>query len=302
MFSIRVNDGQQVMAADVAEPQPTSDQALLAVRASSVNRGELALINVRGAGWGPGQDVAGVVIEAAPDGSGPAAGTRVVGLAEQGAWSARVAVTASRLAVIPDEVDFATAATVPMAGLTALRTLRMLGSVFGRHVLVTGASGGVGRFQVQLAQLSGARVTALTRSGEPITGADVVTDPSQAELADAALESIGGDVLSGVLQRLRPKAPLVWFGSTAGQPTRFSIYDFIGHEGASIITFFSYTADPDLDVDDLTVLLDLVARGDLTANITATWPLSHAAHAVEQLSDGNARGKIVLITDPQSAL
>ena len=91
------------------------------VRASTVNRGEFALLASRADGWRPGQDVAGVVATPAADGTGPRAGTRVVGPPEGAAWSQRVAIPVERLAVIDGAVPFETAATLGLAGLTALR-------------------------------------------------------------------------------------------------------------------------------------------------------------------------------------
>jgi NADPH:quinone reductase len=88
----------------VAEPQPGPGEALVEVQASSVNRGELALLGSRDDGWRPGQDVSGVVIEPAGDRGGPSAGSRVVALVEGAAWSQRVAVPLERLATIDNKV------------------------------------------------------------------------------------------------------------------------------------------------------------------------------------------------------
>src|SRR5262249_20238354 len=146
---------------ELPEPTPSPADVLVEVRAYAVNRGELNLLQQRPHGWAPGQDVAGVVVKAAADGKGPAPGTRVVGAAEGGGWSQRVVVPSHRVAAIPDNVAFADAAALPVAGLTALRALRTGGPLLGRRVLVTGASGGVGSFAVQLARVAGAHVTAL---------------------------------------------------------------------------------------------------------------------------------------------
>ncbi|MFI0479374.1 alcohol dehydrogenase catalytic domain-containing protein [Actinomadura sp. 9N215] len=114
------------MFSEAPEPTPRPGQAVVRVRAFSINRGELALLKARPAGWRPGQDVAGVVVQPAADGTGPAAGTPV-DVAEQGGWAERVAVDGEQLAPLPDRVDFAKAATLPIAGATALRTLRLGG-------------------------------------------------------------------------------------------------------------------------------------------------------------------------------
>ncbi|MFC6355938.1 zinc-binding dehydrogenase [Luethyella okanaganae] len=297
MLSVHVTAQKSVAIVEVPPPVPAPGEALIALKASSVNRGELALIGMRDPGWAPGQDVAGVVVAAAADGSGPAEGSRVVGLAEQGAWSELVVVKASRLAVIPETVSDAQAAALPMAGLTALRTVRLLGSLLGREVLVTGASGGVGRFQMQLAALSGARVTAFTRTEDELSGAyAVVADLDGAGPYDAALDGIGGTILADTLQTLRPGADLVWFGSTSG-PTPLSIYDFIGHEGVTVRTYFSYAADNSRDTRDLDTLLGLAATGALSVDISHCWPLTETAQAVTQLDNGGTRGKIILTNE-----
>src|SRR5919199_4778238 len=127
------------------EPEPAPHEVVVAVRAYAANRGELRLLEDRADGWAPGQDVAGVVAAAAADGSGPPEGARVVGLADGGGWSERVAVPAHRTAVLPDAVDFAQAAGLPVAGLTALRALETGGPPLGRPAGVTRGSGGRGR-------------------------------------------------------------------------------------------------------------------------------------------------------------
>lgn len=143
---------------DVDEPRPKDNEAVVAVKAFSLNRGELALIASRPEGWRPGQDIAGVVVRQAADGSGPGSGTNVYGLVEGAGWSERVAVPVSSLSERPDELSEIDGAALPLAGLTALRTLRLGGSLLGQRVLITGATGGVGHLQVQLAHLGGAEV------------------------------------------------------------------------------------------------------------------------------------------------
>ncbi|ESX63944.1 hypothetical protein X759_32990, partial [Mesorhizobium sp. LSHC420B00] len=106
--------------AELGEPEPAPHQALVSVRAVSLNRGELRLLKIRPNGWVPGQDVAGIVERATADGSGPAVGAQVAALVDEAGWAERVAVPTDHLAVLPDDVSFVAAATVPVAGTTAL--------------------------------------------------------------------------------------------------------------------------------------------------------------------------------------
>jgi NADPH:quinone reductase len=146
---------------DVPDPEPAPHEVLVEVRAASVNFLDVAYREQTLAPGGiPGVDAAGIVLAPAADGAGPAAGSRVVTFATCGAWAQRRVAPVADTAVVPDGVDLAAAAALPGAGVTALQALRRLGPLFGGRVLVTGASGGVGRFAVQLAALAGAHVVA----------------------------------------------------------------------------------------------------------------------------------------------
>src|SRR5579872_1004651 len=89
---------------DVEEPAPAANEAVVEVKNVAINRGELRLLTSRPAGWRPGQDIAGTIVQAAADGSSPPAGTRVVGLSDQAGWAQRVAVPGSRIGRLPDGV------------------------------------------------------------------------------------------------------------------------------------------------------------------------------------------------------
>src|SRR5216117_2851572 len=132
-----VNTSEGLVIKTTTDPIPTASQALVAVRAFSVNRGELALLAARTEDWRPGQDIAGVVVEPAADGSGPTAGARVMALAEDSGWAELAAVSTARMAELPDSVDIEHAAALPLAGRAALNTLRIGGNLIGKRVLIT---------------------------------------------------------------------------------------------------------------------------------------------------------------------
>jgi NADPH2:quinone reductase len=147
---------------EVPEPLPSPGEVLVEVQAFSINRGEMRALGTAADGWRPGWDFAGLL--ASDIEGGPSVGTRVVGIREGESWAERVAVRREWIAELPPGVSFASGAALPTAGLTALRTLRLGPAILGRRVLVSGASGGVGRFAIQLAHLGGAEVTALVSS------------------------------------------------------------------------------------------------------------------------------------------
>lgn len=116
-----------VQLGDVDEPNPAADQVVIQVEAFSINRGETFLLQAPRPNWRPGKDVAGLVTRAASNGDGPGVGTRVIAHAEHSGWAERAAVSLGGVAVLPDTVPFDVAAALPLAGLTALRLLRVAG-------------------------------------------------------------------------------------------------------------------------------------------------------------------------------
>jgi NADPH2:quinone reductase len=283
---------------ELPEPQPAPNEALVAVRAFSLNRGELNLFRIRPEGWRPGQDISGTVITAAADGSGPPAGTRVVALCDQAGWAERAAVPGHRLAALPDVVGFEAAAALPVAGLTALRTLRHGGPLLGRRVLITGAAGGVGHLAVQLAAAAGARVTAIVGSperGRHLRGAaEIVDSIDKAEGPFALiLEAVGGASLAAALARIEAKGTVVIFGNSSGEPTTISFRDFAAHQNARIQSFFYFTSEPEERfAPDLALLAALIADGKLVPHLVIrSW--RDLVAAAPLLRDRHIPGKAV---------
>jgi len=292
---------------EVDEPVPSARQAVVTVRAISLNRGEVRGLARAQDGARPGWDVAGEVLAAAADGHGPRAGTRVVGLVDGGAWGERVAVATNMLAAIPDELSFAAAATLPVAGLTATRALGVAGLHHGSRVLVTGASGGVGRFAIQLAGHLGADVTAVvgrTGAGEGLTelGASSVLvglPPSGEREFDIILESIGGESLGTALSLIAPCGTIVSFGNSSDQPTTFDARTFFPRSGARLYAFMLL---PELDraggaAHDLAHLAIEMGAGRLDPQIDRQASWREAADVVQAMLGREIHGKAVLTID-----
>lgn len=285
---------------EAPEPEPAPDEALVAVEAYSLNRGEIFLLEAPRDGWRPGQDVAGRVERAAADGSGPPAGTPVVAHVPSGGWAARVAAPTDALAVLPDDVAATTASTLGVAGLTALRLLRSAGNVGGVRVLLTGASGGVGHFVVELAAAQGALVTAVSSSPErgerlrALGAAEVVVDVEAAEgLFELVLESVGGASLTAALSRLAPRGKLIWFGQASREPGALNFGVAASAPFASIELFIYWRMGAS-DADDLATLVRLVGAGHLHPEVGLVADWRETPDALIALRERRVRGNAVL--------
>jgi NADPH:quinone reductase len=215
------------------------------------------------------------VLRAAADGSGPAVGTRVVALCDWEGWAERAAVPSHRIAPIADNVSFGAAASLPVAGLTALRSLRHGAPLLGKRVLITGAAGGVGNLAVQLAARSGAKVTAIVGSAERarvldgLGAAETVTRIEDAQGRFALiLEAAGGSSLKAALERIEARGTVVIFGNSSGEPTEINFRDFAEHQNARVQGFHYFTSEPEERFGpDLALLAGLIADGSLRPRI-----------------------------------
>ncbi len=307
----------RLVVREVADPEPSPQQALVRVAAISLNRGEVNAAMNRPAGARPGWDLAGTIERAASDGSGPAVGTRVVGFVPTGnyerhhtvplgGWAERVPVGTNALAALPDAVSFAQAATLPVAGMTALIAVEQGGSILGRKVLVGGSSGGAGNFAVQLARFGGAHVTAIVRQEAHVAevrqaGAHrvVITDDGKAAAEhgpyDLIVDSVGGALLGNLLGQIAKDGTVVTFGSSAGAEVTFDLRPFFLGGGANLyglILFHEVQRHP----ANITLarLAGLVADGSITPQIGVEAPWEEIATVARGLLDRSFTGKAVL--------
>jgi NADPH:quinone reductase-like Zn-dependent oxidoreductase len=305
----------------VAPPEPREGEVLLRVRAASVNpvdwhlvRGEPFLLRLMNGVRAPrhgdvGFDVAGVVEAAGPGVTGLAPGDEVFGRGN-GSFAELTRAQAVRVARKPAAMTFEQAATLPIAGGTALHALVTHGGLkAGERVLIIGAGGGVGSFAVQIAKALGADVTAVC-SGDKADfvralGADHVVDYTREDVTkrperyDLIVQLAGDESLRALRRLLEPHGRLTLAGSGAGRDgsgyvlgalrtlavsrlvTRFT--------GQTVKMFVSGTRRETLET-----LAGFVERGELVPAVERTYPLEAAGRALEEIETGHTRGKVVL--------
>lgn len=290
----------------VADPAPERGEAIVRVRAISLNRGEVRRAGMAAAEYRPGWDLAGVIDVGAASGAGPRVGARVVGVVLEGAWAERVAVPTHALAELPDKVTFSQAATFPVAGLTAIHALAKGGVLLGRRVLITGATGGVGDFAVQLARLAGAHVTASVRRDDQTAAVrtlgahDVIvgdTIPPSPKY-DLIVESVGGRTLGTALAALNRAGTCVTLGVSAGAEVTFDAREFFVAGRTTLYGLYLFTelmSEP--GSVGLRRLAELVATGQLAPHVTLERPWTAIAQVAHDLMARRFHGKAVLTVE-----
>lgn len=292
---------------EVAMPRPAANEALVRVAAISLTPYEVKAVATDKPGTRPGWEFAGTVERAAADGAGPREGARVAGFLDAGAWAEWLAVSTVALGVLPDGVSFAQAATLPIAGLTALYTLERGGPLLGRSVLITGASGGVGQFAVQLARHGGAaRVVGVVRSAahaeaaraagaqEVVVGEDNAA-ASRFGLYDVILESVGGSSLASALPLIAEGGTCIVFGTTGCGESTIKVWDLYGKGGVTLYGFnIYYEVKLKPIAAGLPRLARMVADEALRTSIGVEAPWADIAQVGQELLERRFTGKAVL--------
>jgi NADPH:quinone reductase-like Zn-dependent oxidoreductase len=290
--------------ADVPEPSPGPGQLLVDMEAASVNRGEIRTAGKQPPGTIIGWDVAGTVAAVGEGVTQFDLGERVVALSPSGgAFAERVVVPAEWTAPLPSACDFVTAATLPVAGVTAVGVLRLARVHAGDRVLITGAAGGVGLFAVQLALQAKATVTGQAGSEERAatvrdTGAEALVHPGDGSPVDGefdvVIDSIGGPMLGPLLDTAVTGGRVVVFGNSADAESTFRVERFYS-KGVTIFGFRVFASVPtDQVVKDMANLADQAASGALRVAVQATAPLAEALPLIRDLYDRKVTGKVVL--------
>ena len=310
-------------AKDVLEVQETDrptvevDEVLVRVHAASIHIGDCLVMQglpkVMRPVFGlrrpkyriPGTDVAGTVEAVGADVTQLQPGDEVFGWCK-GAFAEYVPVAADALAAKPANLTFEQASTIGVSAFTALQGLRdKLEVQPGQKILITGASGGVGTFAVQIAKSFGAEVTGVcsTRNVDMVRsiGADDVIDYTKEDFTqtepkyDLILDNVGKRSFSDTRRPLVPDGTLLssgapvsgWFGGLGHVIKALVLSVFVRQQAAPFVSM--------PNKEDLATLKELAEAGKITPVIDKTYPLSDGAEAMAHVSEGHAQGKAVII-------
>ena len=303
---------------EIDRPKAGEGEVLIRVQAAGVDPGVWHLMTglpylVRILGYGlrapkhrvPGTDCAGRVEAVGKDVTHFQPGDEVFGFC-QGCYAEYACARADKIVAKPANLDFEQAAAVPTSAITALQGLRDKGEVAaGQRVLIIGASGGVGSFAMQLAKVFGAEVTGVCSTPKMdlvrSIGADHVVDYTREDIAqtgeryDVILDTAGNRSLANLRGALTPRGTLVivggeeggkWLAGTDRQLRASLLSPLVSQRLRSFVAAARQ--------EDLEFLKGLLESGEVTPVIDRTYPLAEAPEAIRYLTEGHARGKLVL--------
>ena len=304
-LAIRARDEAPALV-ELDNPEPGAGEVGVTVDAASVNGFDVAV--AAGYVWDAlphefpvviGRDFAGTVASVGTGVEGISVGDRVtgvisgVGLGPTGTIAERFVARVSAAARVPDSVDPTRAAAIGLAGVAALDLVDTLEVQDGDVVVVSGATGGVGSFAVQLLAQAGARVIATARPGE---ASDFVRELGAAEVVDhtadlsAEVRRVAPDGVSKVVHAAGDAAELAALLTPGGR-----LASVLGADPAALgrddVTVSSLLADP--TTEKLARLLDAASSGRLNVPVAATYPVDRAAEALHAFGAGKL-GKIVV--------
>jgi NADPH:quinone reductase-like Zn-dependent oxidoreductase len=305
---------------EVAIPVVAENQVLVRVKAVSLNpadwhlmRGVPYLVRLQSGVLKPksgrfGVDLAGVVEAVGAKVSEFKVGDEVFGQS-RGALSEFAVATENSLAIKPSNLDFVQAASVPMAGFTAIQALRdKAGLKDGQSVLIVGASGGVGTFAVQIARVFGASVTGVCSTGNlelvRSIGANRLIDYTKEDFSfsfesyDVIVQTAGSYSLKQLRKVLASDGTLVVAGDSSGVKAVFGMSFIFRIFNSLVITRFSNQKVPPFlaksNKQDLVTLSKLIESTEVKPVIDRTYSMAQVAEAVAYLEAGHARGKVVI--------
>ena len=291
---------------DVPKPEPKKNQVLIKVHAASINA-----LDYRGSGSvgkTPGADIAGMVEAVGSNVKQFQPGDEVFGTAagSKGGFAEFSCATENSLALKPENVSFEAAAAAPVAAITALQGLRDKGRIQpGQKVLINGASGGVGTFAVQIAKAFGAEVTAVcsARNADMARsiGADHVIDYAKEDFTrsdqryDLIFAVNGYHPISAYRGVLTPQGRYVCAGGTMPQIIQAMLLGpFMSRKNGKKMGFMGIAK---INQKNLDYMAELLTAGKIVPVIEKCYLLSDVPAAMQYVSEGHVRGKIVVQID-----
>jgi NADPH:quinone reductase-like Zn-dependent oxidoreductase len=301
---------------DVPRPEPGPEDLLVRVEATAVAKGDFYVASgypyIARPAFGirrpkqriAGLEFSGVVETVGPDVDDFAVGDEVFGWVDGGALAEYVVASRKHVAAKPPSITFEQAAAIPMSGLTAYEAVEAAGVEEGTRVLVTGASGGVGSFAVQIATSLGAEVTGVAsgRNRDFVLGlgADRFIDYTNEGISDdgaqydVIIDIAGSRSLPELRRAMVKKGVAVIVGGSGGKITMgygrtlraLALSPFVPQRFKGLISKPSR--------ENLEALSALVDAGDLTPHVEATYPLERAGEAVQLVGAGRSTGKTVV--------
>jgi NADPH2:quinone reductase len=304
---------------ELPDPTPAAGKVVLEVKAASVNFPDALMVQGKYQArpelpFVPGFECAGVITALGPGTDAPEIGTRVVGMTAHGAFAEQIALPASAIVPIGESLSFATAAAIPMTYGTAYHALKDRAQLAaGETLLVLGAGGGIGTAAVELGKLMGARVIAAASSPEKLDaarrlGADetilYTRDDWRAELkaltgrdgVDVVCDPVGGEFAEPALRSTGWGGRYLVVGFAAGDIPRLP-WNLPLLKGSSIVGVFwgeFRHREPEKSTGELRWLLGQASANRIAPTISASYPLSAGARALEAVYERQVIGKVVI--------
>ena len=314
--------GDAPMLINCDEPFAQSRDVIIDIAACGVNFADTLILEgkyqKRPQGpFAPGFEIAGTVSAVGPNVRGLKIGDRVMAMPDWGGYGEKIAVDAGSVTILPDNVEFDSAAAFQIAYGTSWFGLKYHAKVQrGDVVLVHGAAGGVGLTAVECARLLGATVIA-TAGGEPkcasakAHGADHVSDYKSESIrdrvkeicagigrtgADVVYDPVGGDVFDQSLRCVAPGARILLIGFASGSVPQIPANILLVKNVAALGFYFGayLEQNPDIAKAGMAELLDLLSSGKISPMVSAVYSLSDAMVALEAIRNRTATGKLVI--------
>jgi NADPH2:quinone reductase len=308
--AVVVQPSGELELADVPEPVPGPGEVVVEAEAAGVGFVDVMLRRgdypgTPAAGSIPGVEVVGEVRSAGPGVAGDLVGRRVLALPAFGGYAELAVADAGRVLPVPDGADAADTVALGVNSLVAEISLARAGAKAGEHVLIRGASGGIGVLATQVAAARGAEVTAVTSSaarGERLRalGARLIIDRTSAAVSGAAydvvVDPVAGPDVVPYLESLRDNGRYVLCGAAGGLPAPGFFPALLGrfHTSPAVLAFSLNSVPPGDLQASWRAITELWSQGGLSPVVDERLPLSEAAHALRLLERGGPFGKVVL--------